>query len=110
MSANAQQVYDAIINGAVDDDFDTIYTALKKRQGVLTDRLALSLKPGTIVRLANVRPKYLVGMQGVIVGKERSKFVVMLDPEYRARARTYAKDGELRCNASILEVIANAHE
>lgn len=107
---NAQQVYDVIVNGTVDDDFDTIYAALKKRRKVLADRLALSLKTGTVVRLANVRPKYLDGMQGVIIGKERSKFVVLLDSEYRFKARSYAWDGELRCKASMLEVVANAHE
>jgi len=114
MSTNARQVYDAIVNGDVDGNFDVIYLALEKRKEVLADRLALSLDIGTIVRVAAVRPKYLVGMQGVIVAKEGSrkggsKFVVLLDEKYRLKARSYAKDGELRCNASMLQIVANAH-
>ena len=61
----------SIINGDYDDDLDRIIEAVKSRRRENSERRgrinALTLKPGTRVRLKGLSPKYLNGLEGEII-------------------------------------------
>lgn len=102
---NVMDVYDAISTGEVDDHIDEIFDALHARRKAVAAQRALSFKNGDRVRLVNIKPKYLAGLEGVITGKVNSRFVVQLDDP--ASAGRYVRDGgdTLDAQAAILEPV-----
>lgn len=62
------------------------------------------LQEGDRVRLKNVKPKYLSGTPGTIVGRKGQQFIVQLDASADARAQRRFGSRPV-CPANILEKI-----
>ncbi len=95
----ANDLVQAVLQGEADDDFNAVNAALRKRQSYLADIQASAFSEGTRVQLANLRPKYLIGLTGTVLRKEGQKFVVELD----AGQDTRRYDSILRVKPTMLE-------
>lgn len=79
----------AIFDGVMDDDFDALIDAYKSRVRTVREnkgRLnALTIKPGDRVQITNISPKYLDGLEGVVLtasvgsGRGKPRFDVKVD-------------------------------
>jgi hypothetical protein len=85
---NAHEIYKAILtNPELDDaDLDLLHTALNTKRKRLAKERANGVKVGDRVRLRGVKPKYMDGREGTIVGKIQrpgvaSQFEVELDEQ-----------------------------
>lgn len=85
-------IIDLIDGGELDDKLDILIDAAVTRRNYLRDmRGAMNkatLSTGTRVRLVNIRPKYMIGIQGTISNKSpqrRGDMMVDIDPMYRSR-------------------------
>lgn len=81
---NPSEVITAALSGDLDDGLDGIIAACNERRVIVSRSLYHTLKVGDRVRFMNGRPKYMVGVEGTVVGKKQSKLVVDLD-ESRGR-------------------------
>jgi hypothetical protein len=82
--AEVEALLDALMLGVLDDYLDHIATIVKIRQDMIagvTNLVAQSLlNPGDRVQFnETAKPRYLVGLIGVIIGKELERCVVQLD-------------------------------
>lgn len=60
-------VADDILSGVYDDYMDLIESALNQRKDTVAARLVRTLNPGDVITLANLRPKYLVGLTATVI-------------------------------------------
>jgi hypothetical protein len=61
----------AIMAGQLDDGLESIQQAIRERNRSRGDVLRLTIKPGTRVRLKNLSPKYLNGLEGTVSTRKR---------------------------------------
>ena len=67
----------AIVQGDYDGDEQAIYDAFKTRRSIRSQIAGASFKPGDKVRIAgDIRPKYLIGLEGTIDHKRGKGFVL----------------------------------
>lgn len=83
-AAPIDNVLNAILNGDVDDHFDAILGAVNDRRKIASRRLFHTIAINTKATLKNLRPKYMVGVPVVVVGKNQTRIEVKIDPEYLA--------------------------
>lgn len=111
-SSVAEMVIELIDSGRLDDDLTNIRDALNKRLPIEVDFAHGSqighttFLVGQRVRLRNIiRPAYLRGMTGKVVGVAVKNLKVQLDPQFVARASRFvdSRDGVMRCPPSLLE-------
>lgn len=92
-----------IINGKYDEELDTIQEAVRQRIRLNRSTEALTnmveIKIGDTVRFLNIRPKYMVGQEAVVVGKKVSKLVV------RLKQPTGRFNGDTTVPASCVELV-----
>jgi hypothetical protein len=62
----AADVITAIMNGDVDDELGIIRDAVRQRERAVGEIVRLLIKPGTRVRLKNLSPKYLNGLEATV--------------------------------------------
>ena len=71
-----------IINGAADENLDTINSAIKSRQKILNSRKMFLFNPGDIVMFnRNTRPKYLQGQKAKVVKINRTTVTVFVSED-----------------------------
>lgn len=101
-----------LISKADNDELDILVTAIKARHRVLhhekTAQAMRLLEVGDRVRLMNLKPRYLNGIQGTIIARTGTKFSVEMDQSAPSRAQ-YRYGGIVRCPAGCLELI-EAHD
>lgn len=68
-----------LIARATDHDLAAIDEAVKRRRTSLVAATALTLRPGSRVRLEQVRPKYLSGLEGTVITCSGMRVTVQLD-------------------------------
>lgn len=75
------KVWMEILAGQHDDDLDKIVSAIVQRRKDLNPiKHAFELSKGDRVRIRdNARPKYIIGMTGVVTGHEGSRVLVKFD-------------------------------
>lgn len=97
-----------LISDASDAEVRGIVEAAVARRKFLTQEEArinrALLKEGDRVKLKNVKPKYLNGTPGTIVGMKGSQFIVQLDTGADPRAQRRFSSRPV-CPANILEKI-----
>ena len=77
----------ALLNGSFDADLKHIKDCINARLEMLALFLERELKPGDRVRIINIRPKYLDGASGTVMGKaEGGRIRVKLDKPTRGHA------------------------
>lgn len=62
-----------ILNGSLDNDFETIREAMKQRQDAKSALMKASLNIGDRVRFVNGRPKYLIGLEAIVKDKRQKR-------------------------------------
>ncbi|MFB6886721.1 hypothetical protein ACFCY8_38565 [Streptomyces noursei] len=76
---------------ATQEDLDRVYAAAKQRTRALREARAASVTKDALIRLANVKPKYMDGLTGKVVdvrhGRSTTKVDIELDPESTNRLR-----------------------
>lgn len=71
LNLKTEDVITAIMNGNVDDDLESIQEAIRARNKVRGDIVRMTITPGTRVRLKNLSPKYLNGLEGTVSTRKR---------------------------------------
>lgn len=99
------EVHIAITAGVADDNLDALFEAIKTRKKILVSLKALEFKKGINVRIINIRPKYLEGLEGEIVSQSNTKWIVRLNANDLLEAGSYAINGTLKLHAACIEVI-----
>lgn len=66
---------------ASQEDLDRIYAAAKQRAKALRDVRAASVTTGALVRLGNVKPKYMDGLTGKVVDVRQGRSTTKVDIE-----------------------------
>lgn len=101
------QVVSAIIDGDLDDDLESIESAIRSRSKLTSLKKAAMFKTGDKVRFVKGSPKYLLGLSAVIIRKKQKNFVIKFDefdsegkPQYRGRFT-----GQVTCGPDLLEKI-----
>ncbi|GGX46372.1 hypothetical protein [Streptomyces noursei] len=78
---------------ATQEDLDRIYATAKQRSKALREARAASVAKGTLVRLGNIKPKYMDGLTGKVVevrqGRSTTKVDIELDAESTDRLRMH---------------------
>ena len=95
----------AIINGKADDQLDGIVQAVQYRKQELARKTSLNIVIGkTRVRVINqeLRPRYIIGAIGTVVGKKIKNLVVRFDEEY---LQTDRFRGNVRIDPSWVEIV-----
>lgn len=99
--SDAHQVVGAIYAGLYDDTLDTLSEAIKNRVTNLEQRQIATLKKGDTVRFnSKTRPKYLVGVEAVVI--KVNKTTVTVDIPSRDTFERFG--GIVRVPASLLEL------
>ena len=76
---NTKEIITSILSGDQDGDEDRIIEALKIRRKALESMKVLELRVGDKVRFnSGANPKYLVGIVGTIIKKNKTRVVVQL--------------------------------
>lgn len=90
-----------IIDGEYDGDFEVIYEAIKSRRRAQEAGKALTFRVNDKVRFnSHARPKYLKGIEGVVIKVNGASVVVKVGPE----AGRFANQ-EPRCPIAIVDKI-----
>lgn len=97
----------AILQGDHDSDLDALQAAITQRRRMARQANAAvtmaSIDEGDTVRFKDIRPKYMIGKTGKVVGKRRTKLLVTLDkPEGRFSG------GPITVPASCVELVEKA--
>lgn len=81
-----------ILDGALDDELETILEAIRNRQVVLRQKETLrkkgEFKVGDKVKFQGISPKYLNGIKATIVemsGRKSGTVLVNVDEDFRAK-------------------------
>jgi hypothetical protein len=96
-------VIGAIIDGVTDDRLDALFDAIKNRRKAIATKTLLTTQVGARVRITDIRPAYLVGAEGEVVGRKNSRLSVKLDNP--AIAMRFTRDGVLQVPAGCVQVI-----
>jgi hypothetical protein len=93
-------IFSEIRKGMYDEDLDLMGQAIIQRRKAISQELFMDIAIGTkVVFRDTVRPTYLRGVEGTVVGKKISKLVVRLSsPVGRYR-------GDIRVPTSLVEVV-----
>lgn len=75
---------DNILAGMYDDSLSLIEKTISQRKDSLTSRMVNTLNSGDVVTLANVRPKYLVGLDATVVSVMGDKVSVRIEDSLKA--------------------------
>jgi ribosomal protein L21E len=97
------EVFAAIEDGELDDWLDQIIGAAQERRQLVRTRAARKLKTGDKIEFVSIKPKYMEGLTGKIVGKRGTKFRVVLDED--SKVGRFANAPEVICPGSILRKI-----
>lgn len=106
--ASISNVLSLIGRGELDAGLDAIIEAAAGRRKQLRKQagkaLAESAKPGTRVRIADkVKPRYIAGRTGVVVGRRGTKLLVDLDSPAHGPKRVFHRG--IGCPPAILEIV-----
>jgi len=92
MALGSASIFDDINAGYWDDGLDAIIEIAVARRNYLRDAKGaenkISFVPGTVVRIINIRPKYLNGITGTVTAtpaNRRGDLMVLVDMHYRHR-------------------------
>ena len=96
---NRSEVVQAIMNGELDDDFDSIHDAIRSRRQSVNVIKRSSMNVGDEVEIHDCRPKYLNGKRGIVTDFTPTKIVVDL----HAPAGRFHKN--IVCEAAMLKVV-----
>lgn len=98
---NSTEIIQAVLRGDADDNLDGIADATRERRKTVAHASFFTYKPGDRVRLVNLRPKYLVGLEATVVRRNKSRIVVTLDnPPPGGRF-----SGEVTASPNMIEAI-----
>jgi archaellum component FlaF (FlaF/FlaG flagellin family) len=75
---------DNILSGMYDDSLDLIERTISQRKDSLTSRMVNTLNSGDVVTLANVRPKYLIGLDATVISVMGDKVSVRIQDSPKA--------------------------
>jgi hypothetical protein len=100
---NITQVVGAIINGALDDDIDTIREAIKSRRDMKAQILKATLKVGDKVTFVSSNPRYLQGLTATVVAKKQKRVSIQFDDKLAAGRFGH---GPVNASPNMLEPIA----
>jgi protein involved in polysaccharide export with SLBB domain len=75
---------DNILAGMYDDSLSLIEKTISQRKDSLSSRMVNTLNSGDVVTLANVRPKYLVGLDATVVSVMGDKVSVRIQDSPKA--------------------------
>lgn len=104
-------LYGDILDGKHDADIDALFDALREREKVVRKRRALenkaSVKVGDKVRITDIRPKYLNGLEATVVQTRgrRADDILVKFGERDFSAQRYM-GAEVGVPANCIEVIA----
>lgn len=95
----------AVAEGDFDENLDSLFQAIKQRDRIRrkSENLAafIEFQPGDKIEFnARARPKYLVGLTGVVIGKAATKLIVEIEDTYGAQKWAGAR---VRVPASIVD-------
>lgn len=82
---DSTDVTTAILNGALDDNFEAIREAMKQRNKSRAAILKANLKIGDRVRFIDGSPKYLIGLIAIVRSKKRTKIGIEFVDKIAAR-------------------------
>ncbi len=98
---DTQEIIDSILSGDNDDDYRDIYEAIKTRQSMSARGKVMAFRVGDrVVFNGNARPKYLLGVEGVV--KKRNETTVVVKIEGYAGKYT---DSAPRCPVGMLDKV-----
>lgn len=96
-----EDIANAVRSGSFDEALGAIVNVIQLRRQQLAADLAIALKPGDRVRISsNVRPKYLAGVAGTVLGHSDRGLSIELD---QSRGRFGRR---ITCAATILNRIS----
>lgn len=80
------EIRQAVLTGALDDNLAQLATDVRTREAAVAAKTARALKPGDVVTVDGLRPKYINGQQATIVQVNRTRAVVTFnDPNSAGR-------------------------
>lgn len=101
-----EEVIGAIYAGVMDDHFDDLYAAAKQRNKFLCAQQVLVLSKDDVVQFtSDARPKYLVGVQGVVTAKNDTTVVVKMPDNIIGDLGGRFEGYEVTVPAAILEKV-----
>lgn len=100
-SDTAAKVVKAIVNGRFDSQLERFNAAITRRQQALVQIKAATFEVGDrVVVNQRIKPRYLYGAEGTIIGTRGERFAVDLD---RPRRRYWKNIGFLPVSIDLLE-------
>ena len=106
MTLTIETITNAIIDGNLDGDLDTLTGLISTRREIQTMKRAATFKVGDKVKFVSGRPKYLIGLTATIVRKKQKNFEIKFD-EGQATGKYR---GNVTCPPSLLEKVQKSDQ
>jgi len=99
---SGMDVATAILNGKLDDDFETIREAMKQRKDAKNALMKASLNIGDRVRFISGSPKYLIGLEAIVRSKKQTRIGIEFVDKVAARKFGF---GTVTARPDMIELI-----
>lgn len=97
-----------LANGDFDDQINRVDAIVKQRIAVTRELHLAEIKKGDRVRTVRIKPKYMSGLEGTVVGVCEDRFEVLLDAEVRESLIARGRDRYLDHATSTTSTVPRA--